>query len=446
MQIFRKIYRRWNIPYIWECLVLVQLAILLILFLQWPVTLNFLVLESEYPYWWPLIQQFHAENPRIRIQLSPQKTTDDIQAIYKTDFKNFRSFYDLVYMDIIWLPKFAASDWLRDLSEQISPQELENFVKREVNLGRYQKQEQKLDQEPDQKLDQKRLYRIPFRSDVGVLLYRKDLIDIDQVPKTFADLRNFYNNSQDLNKQVPWVYFWQGKSYEGLVATFFEVLSAFNGDWINEENNEVKLDKEAAIEAIKFLRRMIDVGVSPPQVSTYTEENSLEDFQQGKAVFLRTWPNFWAKANADDSPIKGKVGMAQIVGNKDNSAGCLGGWGFGIAKNGQHPNEAWQAIKFFTSEEAQRRFVLDSSYLPTRIALFTDREITEKYPYFEEIGMLEQVEKAVLRPRLENYDEVSKILQEYLSRALFTDLSPEEAIEKAVTILPIIKDPVNKAK
>ena len=420
MQIFRKIYRWWNIHYIWECLVLLQVTILLILFLQWPVTLKFLVLESEYPYWWPLIQQFHAENPRIRIQLNPQKTTDDIQAIYEDNLNNFSSSYDLVYMDVIWLPKFAASGWLKDLSKDISLEELKReFLEREAELGS----------------NEKGLYRIPFRSDVGVLLYRKDLID--QAPKTFDELEKIFQNLQLKQKKVPWGYFWQGQTYEGLVATFFEVLSAYKGVWINPNTQEVKILKSQSINAINQLRRMIAEGVSPRQVSTYTEENSLEDFQQGKAVFLRNWPNFWAKANADDSPIKGKVGMAQIVGKDNNSAGCFGGWGFGIAKNGQHQKEAWQAIKFFTNEEAQRRFVLDSGYLPSRKALFSNEEIIKKYPYFKEIGMLEQVKKAVLRPRLKNYDEASKKLQEYLSQALFTDLNPQEAIEKAATIFPI---------
>ncbi len=384
------------------------------------------MLESEYPYWWPLIEQFHRENPRIRIQLSPQKTTDDIEAIYKDDLNNLKSSYDLVYMDVIWLPKFAASEWLLDISKEYRDdkeyrdgekgldQFLEQFLAREVELGRYG--------------EDKQLYRIPFRSDVGVLFYRKDWID--QAPKTFDDLQTIY---QDLHnkKQVPWGYFWQGYTYEGLVTTFCEVLSAFNGFWIDPKTNKVRLGEQEAINAVNYLRSMIVKHVSPQKVSTFTEESSFADFQKDQAVFLRNWPNFWARANANGSPIKGKVAMAQIVGKDNNGAGCLGGWGFGIAKNGQHPNEAWQAIKFFTSEEAQRKFVLASSYLPSRENLFTDKTIIEKYPYFKDINMLELVKNAIPRPRIENYDEASKILQKYLGSALFIDRDPQETMKKA---------------
>ncbi len=109
-------------------------------------------------------------------------------------------------------------------------------------------------------------------------------------------------------------------------------------------------------------------------------------------------------------------------------AACKGGWGLGIAKNAQHPQEAWRAIQFFTSEVAQRKFVLESGYLPSRRSLFTEPQIVAEYSHFPEV--LEMVEHAVLRPPIPEYDQASKILQRYLSAAL-TGQPSEETMKAA---------------
>jgi multiple sugar transport system substrate-binding protein len=119
--------------------------------------------------------------------------------------------------------------------------------------------------------------------------------------------------------------------------------------------------------------------------------------------------------------------MVHVPGQK--GAACLGGWGLGISKSSRHPEEAWKAIQYFTSEEAQRRFILQEGYLPSRRELFTDPQIVAKYPHFPQI--LEVVQRAVLRPPIAQYAQASDILQRYLSAALTNRTSPERAMQAA---------------
>ncbi|WGV24144.1 ABC transporter substrate-binding protein [Halotia branconii] len=384
---------------------------------QQPVTLNMLITAPDAQPWKQgLIKDFETENPGIRINLvEGPNATNLLEDLYTSSFILGESPYDLVNMDVIWTPKFAAAGWLRPLDDRISKEELAAFSPKDIEGGRYQG----------------KLYRIPVRSDVGMLYYREDLLKQAgfKPPETFEDLMRI---SQALQKQdkVNWGYVWQGRQYEGLVAMFVEVLDGFGGFWVNPDTLEVGLDRPETLQAIEFLRSTISKSVSPPGVTTYQEEDTRRLFQSGEAAFLRSWPYAWPLAQKKGSPIKGKIAIKPMVhAPGETGAACLGGWGIGIAKSSKHPQEAWTAIQYFTSEKAQRRFILNAGYVPSRRNLFTNPEIVAKYPHYPQL--LEVVDNAVLRPPIAQYAQASDILQRYLSAALSGRTDPKQAMKAA---------------
>jgi multiple sugar transport system substrate-binding protein len=384
---------------------------------QQPVVLNLLITAPDAEPWKKgILKDFEAKNPGIRINLvEGPNATNLLEDLYTSAFILGDSPYDLINMDVIWTPKFAAAGWLLDLSDRITKEELAAFSPKDIEGGRVEG----------------KLYRIPMRSDVGVLYYREDLLKQAgfQPPETFSDLLKI---SQTLQKQgkVRWGYVWQGRQYEGLAAMFVEVLEGFEGFWVNPKTLEVGLDKPETLQAIAFLKETIEKGISPSGVTTYIEEDTRRFFQSGEAAFLRSWPYVWPLANAENSPIKGKIAIKSMVGLTPTRGGaCLGGWGLGIAKSSKHPEEAWKAIQYLTSEQAQRQFILNAGFVPSRRSLFTDPQIVAKYPHYPEL--LEIEDRAVLRPPIPQYDQASDILQRYLSAALTNRMTPKSAMEAA---------------
>ncbi|MBD2069212.1 ABC transporter substrate-binding protein [Leptolyngbya sp. FACHB-671] len=382
---------------------------------QQPVTISFLVSALEAEQFQPLVEQFESENPDIRIQIAPAPNASDaVEGLYTSSFLLGDSPYDLVLADITWIPKFAAANWLLPLSDQISEEELSAFLPADIEGSRYEGE----------------LYRVPMRSDVGVLYYRTDLLEEAglEPPDTFEELIEV---SQQLKQgDIDWGYVWQGAQYEGLSADFVEVLAGFGGFWVNPETQEVGLDQPEAIAAAEFLRNTVTERVSPPGVTNYQEVETLRVFQNGNSAFMRNWPYAFPEVNQEGSPINGKVGIRPMVSSAEGEGGaCLGGWGFGISASSPHPEEAWRVIEFMTSEEAQKLFVMEYGYVPSRVNLFTDPEIVGRYGHYPQL--LEIAEQAVLRPPVPQYTQVSDILQRYLSSAISGQISPERAMERA---------------
>lgn len=414
------IFVKFKIPlfykFILTSLIGVIISILMIkpAFTQQPVTLKVLVQALESTQWQPIINSFHQTHPKIRLEVVKAPNNSNlVEDLYTSAYLLGDSPYDLVYMDVVWVQKFAAAGWLEDLTKKVDPQKLTDYIQGDVQGGKYQN----------------KLYRMPFRTDVGMLYYRTDLLEKAGLkpPKTFQDL---LTTSQTLQNQnlAQWGYVWQGKQYEGLAAMFTEILQGYGGFWVNPETQAIGLDAPESIEAVKFLRQTIKQGISPPGVTTYAEEETRRLFESGNTVFLRNWPYVYALAS--NSPIAGKYGIQPMVHLPGKQSGaCLGGWGFGISKSSKHQREAWQVIEYFNQPDIQRQYFLETGYVPSRKSLFTDDTLVAKYNYLP--ALLQGAENAVLRPPIPQYAQVSDILQRYLSAALTGSKTPEAAMKAA---------------
>jgi multiple sugar transport system substrate-binding protein len=399
------------------CFVVVLLRIVPA-FTQQPVTVNVLIQALEGEQWKPLVTEFNQTHPDIRLKLiEAPNASNAVEDLYTSSFLLGNSPYDLVYMDIVWVPKFAAAGWLLPLGDRISQPELAQYLQGDVQGGMYQGD----------------LYRIPFRSDAGMLYYRTDLLEKAgyQPPETYQELIQISQSMQQ-QKLAEWGYIWQGMQYEGMAAMFAEVLKGAGGFWIDPKTQAVGLDRPEAIAAIDFLRSTIATGISPSGVITYKEPESLQLYQSGKAIFLRSWPYVFGAASKPESAIRGKFAIVPMVHAPGQDSGaCQGGWGIGIAKTSKHPDAAWKVIEFMSSEETQRKFILATGYVPSRRSLFNDPQIVTKYNHYPKL--LEVVENSVLRPPIAQYAQASDILQRYLSAALTNKMTPEAAMKAAAS-------------
>ena len=362
--------------------------------------------------WRAFIREFEAQNPGVHINyVEGPSETNAREDLYVTSLLGGQTVYDLIFADVVWVPKFAAAGWLEDLTDRWPAERWNEFIPGALEGGKYKG----------------RIYRVPQHIDVGMFFYRRDLLEAahEQPPDTFDDLERIAAKLQ--HPEQLWGYVWQGKQYEGLICDFTEVLTGFGGFWINSDSNEVGLDRPEAIRALEWMRDAIHrAGISPPGTTAYTEEESRLVFQGGRAIFLRNWPYVWITTQQPGSAVIGKVGikpMPSAAGGRP--AATLGGWGMCIAKSSPHKEEAWKFCEFVSAMPQVLRVQANRGSPPALKAFYENNAD----PAQQDIYRVMQT--AVVRPRIPQYAQASDILQRYVSAALTQRVSPVDAMAGA---------------
>lgn len=362
-----------------------------------------------------LLDRFEKENPGIRIkdEILPS-STDEQHQFYVINLEGKTSDFDVLSMDVIWVPEFAMAGWLRDLSHVLSEKEKKDFFPGPMQAVTYNDS----------------VYAIPWYIDAGLLYYRKDLLQKYGFshPRSWHELVEI---AQYITSKEEGLYgfIWQGKQYEGLVCNVLEYFWSNGGEVLKEKR--VVIDSPENVQALSFIKDLIvKYKVTPSLVTTATEEPTRHIFGNGKAVFMRNWPYAWNIFEREDSPVKDKVGISVLPafpGNK--SASTLGGWQLGINRYSKHPKEAEKLIRFLTSPESQKILATTIGYKPTRKSLYKDKELIEKHPFL--VDLYNVFIKARPRPVSPYYMMITQVMQPEFSAAISGIKSSEKALNSA---------------
>jgi trehalose/maltose transport system substrate-binding protein len=362
-----------------------------------------------------LIREFEEKNPDISIKDETlPSSTDEQHQFYVINLEGRSSDFDVYAIDVIWVQEFARAGWLRDLSHVLPLKKRNDFFQGPMQAAVYRD----------------KVYAIPWYIDAGILYYRKDLLGKYgfSPPKTWSDLVRI---ASEVSRKEPHLYgfIWQGKQYEGLVCNALEYIHSNGGDILKD--GQVVIDSPENIEALGFMHDLIyKYHVTPVLVTTMIEEPTRHIFGKGKALFMRNWPYAWNIFEADDSPVKGKVGVSLLPEfSGHQSSPTLGGWHLGINAYSKHPELAERFIEFLTSYKAQKILSLTIGYKPTLKVLYKDPDVIRAQPFTA--SLYDAFEQASPRPITPYYMMISQVIQPELSAVISGVKKPEEALKSA---------------
>ena len=372
--------------------------------------------ETQYK----LIKKFNEQNNggfQITLREMPQDYGDYFDKL-KTEFQARGTETDVIAGDTIWTAEFAANGWLADVSERFPESERSRFVDGAIRSLTYEG----------------KVYGVPHTLDAGTLYYRKDLLEksgFSEAPTTWEGLKEMARKVvQDQDTRYGFVF--QGANYEGGVCNGLEFIWTHGGDVLDpDDSSKVIIDSPESVDALTTERSMVSDGIAPQTVASYDESASDTTFVlRGDAVFCRNWPYMYTlgtNPNARVKPEQMGVSPLPVGDGQLQSASCLGGDVMLVNASSELKEEAWEFVQFFNSEENQKTWALEMGDLPTRKALYDDREVLKALP------MITQAKEALLnvrpRPVSGRYSEMSRAMALQFNNVLRGAISPEEAIE-----------------
>jgi len=359
-----------------------------------------------------LVDRYNAEHPDVQIEnvfVGWDELLPKLQlAVTGGDTP------DLAAADMVWMPYLATSGALAPLDSfvEASGADLEDFYSALLAVNTYDGQ----------------LHGLPVSTNNLELFINSDLFEaagLDPAAPlaTWTELQDAAVQCANPEQGVIGIELYTQPG-EGLTWQFQVYLWQAGGEFLNEDLTAAAFNSEAGLQALNYWLDLIDSGA-------YT----LSDwglFGQGQAcmvmdgswmvgIWAETAPFAWTTASMP-SPEDGQP------------ATNMGGEHIFIMTDDEAKQQAaWDFINWFTSTEVQLEWDQETGFMPIRDSVATDEGyrawIEETEPRL--LPFVDMQQYAHNRPPVEQYAEISDAFSAVIERALYGQLSPEDALAEA---------------
>ncbi|MGE5553328.1 MAG: extracellular solute-binding protein [Betaproteobacteria bacterium] len=346
----------------------------------------------------------------------------DMHAKLVTQFLSPTSQYDIIEVDNYWAGEFPAAGWLEPLDKYVKRDkfDMKPYLPSMLNMVGYYNN---------------KLYMIPMYNYAMGLLYRKDLLNDPKLKKAYeaefkkplrvpTTVEEYVRICRFMKKQagIAGAAMQAGRG-DPIVMEWSNYLYSNGGQYYDKSWRAV-VNSPAAVKATELYIDNVKHGAQEGALSANLDD-SFRVMSQGLAFSMISYN--WMLPQLDDpskSKVAGKVALAPMPGG----IGLNGGWGWGIAHNSAHKEEAWKFIKWVESASMAKRRALAGG-APTRADIFKDKEVVAKYPWYPQTLAL--LEKARPVPEFQFSAQMIEILGRELSLAASGEKRVNAALDEA---------------
>ncbi|MFC9685725.1 extracellular solute-binding protein [Streptomyces sp. NPDC056948] len=262
--------------------------------------------------------------------------------------------YDVVNLDVTWVPEFAESGMIRPLTDAAveSPEDLIPSV----NSTSYWDGER---------------YAVPFNSDAGLLYYRKDHLRKASASRTelsdgvtWDELRDLIDAVGPEDKNAGWTT--QLAAYEGRTVNAIEAFASAVPDFeLTDRDGKYVATEQQLTAGVTELRGRTAKPYTLDEAYESREAESLSAFAEGRTTFLRHWPYVYPTLY---ETFKGKLGVTRLPGKA-----VLGGQNLAVTSSmtGQRAAKAEELIAFLTDPDSER-CLLRAGFAATRASAYQE--------------------------------------------------------------------------
>lgn len=384
---------------------------------------------SEADFEMRVLNHFAAGRGNLQVRYIPAFESADARlAMYKQLFKERSPQPDICEIDVIW-PGMIAGDLL-DLTPYFRD-EIQSFPQELVRTYTVHG----------------KLIAIPLIIDSGILYYRSDLLrkyGFKGPPGTWDDLERISQVIQAGERRSGdpnfWGYVWEGAASEALTCNALEWQASEGGGHIIESDGTASV---CNIHAIHALERAVSwIGkISPPGVTAYTEDDSINVYAAGHAAFMRNWSGTIYQT-VRDRAVHGQTSIAPLPAGASGRSRTIGGMAIGVSRYSEHRDEAVAALRELMSTRSQVKRALEAGTAPTRLALEQRPDLMQRTAFHGPLNG-QMLTDLVARPSVVAgtvYDQVSTAYYSAIHSALTKQVTPATALAQLqIQLVRIIK-------
>jgi len=284
-----------------------------------------------------LKSEYEAANPGVTVNFQVMQESD-LRAAVTADVASGAGQYDIVTIGAYETPQWGANGWLVDLTDSLSSDseyDVDDILPPVRAVNSYED----------------KLFAVPFYGESSFLMYRKDILDdagitFDGTPtwQEVADAAKEVDSSDMdgicMRGKVGW---------GDLFGPLTTVIQTFGGNWY-DENWDATVDTPEWKEAVGFYKTLLDESGEADPVS-YSFPECLTALKEEKAAM---WADATVAASlleAEDSPVKGKMGYVPMPVVETEQSGWLWSWNLAVPSSTKQQDAAVNFVKWATSKD-----------------------------------------------------------------------------------------------
>lgn len=326
------------------------------------------------------------------------------------------SSYDVIEFDNSWVAKFGYNDWLEPLDDYITDEMKERIVPALLEKFTYDG----------------KLYGICWNNDTRFLMYNKAMLDeagITEPARTYDELIEQTKQLQEAGI-CEYGYIDSYMQAQSGFNEFCQLVYSFGGNFLNEEGNPIMAEDPGVKAAYEYLVQAYNDGIYDPSALMADYDTVANVFYSGTTAYmLQAWAGIYASSNDESiSTIPGQVEVADysISADGETQAVLTLPEAMAIPKTSQNKEAAWKYIEFMSSIDFDKEKAEAIGALPIWTDLYSDAELLELYPYWEQFGKQSAFAKG--EPDILWFDEFSNIVQVETQNIILGNATVEEGL------------------
>ncbi|MBF0224453.1 MAG: extracellular solute-binding protein [Desulfobacterales bacterium] len=221
------------------------------------------------------------------------------------------------------------------------------------------------------------IYSIPVWWEGCMLMYRKDLgkkYNFTE-PKSWKELYQQLANIPKQSNGKMYGFIGRGIRSWSQIHTYHMTMMASQGAVdLDSKTAKAAFNSPTGIEVGKYwVKMLLDAGSSNWPNYNWYEVSS--EFQAGKCFAIMDANPFPIMLEAEDSPVRGKVGYLLPPSGLKGSESFLWIWSLGINSFSKHKAASWLFIQWVTSKHTLRKAIDYSNWMTPRQSVWLDPKV-----------------------------------------------------------------------